>query len=398
MSKINISFNDKIIEVDEQSLHEAKQTIAQVLSSTMNGTGAVINFGGINYNIDLTKLSAAEDIFAAYLDSIGEEIVEDGELEGSGSEFYTLAPTALTFRSTEPLSEFSEVQINGVTVDPSNYTLEEGSTIVTLPIDYLKTLNVGSYEVAVVSANKAPKGNFSVKAPELNEHGFYYNQPYTAWVDMLSAKLVFFVRNDGTADTIFPEYGNTETVTYVIDGDNVVFTSSTGDYHCTISADGSEIYCNEFATTFVLDDESVVADEDYIYIYIESLGGYVVQVIDKTKSEYAPIRTGINGMQTVALAAVAFENNVNLITAPELPDSLLAIYDEAFDGCENLTSVTISANITTIGYSVFSNCTSLTRIAFNGTMAQWNTVTKCDGWNYRVPATYVQCTDGTVAL
>ena len=41
-------------------------------------------------------------------------------LEGTGAEYYTLAPTALSFRSTAPLNEFQEVKVNGETVDPSN--------------------------------------------------------------------------------------------------------------------------------------------------------------------------------------------------------------------------------------------------------------------------------------
>jgi hypothetical protein len=110
---------------------------------------------------------------------LSNSLVEE-RLEGDGAEYYTLAPTALSFRSTAPLNEFQSVQINSVTVDPSNYTLEEGSTIVTFPIDYLKTLNRGNYEVTIASENKTVKGEFNVAAPDLNKLGFYYNQPYCA--------------------------------------------------------------------------------------------------------------------------------------------------------------------------------------------------------------------------
>jgi hypothetical protein len=102
-----------------------------------------------------------------------------GHLEGDGQEFYTIAPSTLSFRSSAPLNEFQDVQINGQTVDPSNYTLEEGSTIVKLSIDYLNTLTAGNHKIAVVSNNQTATGAFTVKAPELNEYGFYYNQPYT---------------------------------------------------------------------------------------------------------------------------------------------------------------------------------------------------------------------------
>jgi hypothetical protein len=77
-----------------------------------------------------------------------------------------MAPSTLSFRSTAPLNELQDVQINGQTVDPANYELEEGSTIVKLKHDYLSTLDIGKYEVSVVSDSKIVKGDFTVTAPE----------------------------------------------------------------------------------------------------------------------------------------------------------------------------------------------------------------------------------------
>ena len=86
--------------------------------------------------MDLITLAMAKK----YANELVYGVVE--ALGGSGSEYYTVAPSALSFRSTAPLDDFQEVQINGEIVDPSNYTLEEGSTIVKLSSDYLKTLVV----------------------------------------------------------------------------------------------------------------------------------------------------------------------------------------------------------------------------------------------------------------
>ncbi|MBQ2005988.1 MAG: hypothetical protein II205_00290, partial [Bacteroidales bacterium] len=180
MAKTNIVFNNTSYQIDESSLYASTADLRTHLSTTMSGTGATIDFGGVSYNIDAAKLSAEENKFAAYLSTIGGSVPDTPEqerLEGDGAEYYTLAPTALSFRSTAPLNEFQEVKVNGEVVDPSNYTLEEGSTIVTLSIDYLKTLDIGSYEVDIVSDSKTVKGGFTVAAPELNEYGFYYNQP-----------------------------------------------------------------------------------------------------------------------------------------------------------------------------------------------------------------------------
>ena len=323
----------------------------------------------------------------------------DETLEGDGQEFHKFAPTALSFRSTAPLNELQEVQINGVTVDPSNYTLEEGSTIVTFPIDYLKTLDVDNYEITVVSDSKSAKGGFTVVEPELNEHGFYYNQPYTAYVAMFGENESFFIRDDGTMDIVGTPSGDVSPATYSVNGNNITVVSPiAGTLTGTISSDGTEIFCNELQTAFKLGNDSIVSDEDYIYIYKEDLGGYEVKAIDKTKSEYGVIKTGINGYDTVKLAGGTFVNNVNIVTAPKIPNGVVTIDNQAFQGCTSLESIIIPSSVTSMGGNAFGWCTSLKNIVFEGTAEQWNAITKDMNWNILVPATEVTCSDGTVAL
>ena len=45
-----------------------------------------------------------------------------------------------------------------------------------------------------------------------------------------------------------------------------------------------------------------------------------------------------------------------------MPESVIAIDDEAFSGCSNLTSVVIGENVSTIGSYAFSSCSSLTSV------------------------------------
>lgn len=285
---------------------------------------------------------------------------EEERLEGDGAEFYLLAPTALSFRSTAPLYEFQEVQIDGVTVDPANYTLTEGSTIVTFPIDYLKTLNVGSYEVTVASDSKSGKGNFTVAAPELNEHSFYYNQPYSAYVDYFGSTCIFFIREDGTLDAFVG--GDTEICTYTVNGNSMtVMTSGLGELHCAISEDG--IYCTEINSTFTLDNENVVADKDYLYIWNEELGGYEVVAIDKTKASYGEIKMNINGRPTKGIGQGAFYG-CNSLTHVVIPYGITTIGQEAFYGCGGLESLVISESVADIGESAFAECGMLSEITF----------------------------------
>ena len=72
------------------------------------------------------------------------------------------------------------------------------------------------------------------------------------------------------------------------------------------------------------------------------------------------------------------------------------IGDEAFRGCYSLTSIEIPNGVTSIGDDAFYGCDSLTSITYNGTVSEWNAISKDEHWDST--ADYiVYCTDGTVA-
>ena len=98
-----------------------------------------------------------------------------------------------------------------------------------------------------------------------------------------------------------------------------------------------------------------------------------------------------------SIGGYAFRYRSNL-TSITIPNSVTSIGDEAFDYCESLTSIAIPNSVTSIGGMAFGYCSSLNSITYEGTQEQWNAVTKGSSWNGGVPATYVQCKDGQVAL
>lgn len=68
------------------------------------------------------------------------------------------------FRSNADFSKFVKVQVDGADVDAKNYTVKEGSTIVTLKASYLKELSVGTHTLTIVSDDGEATTTFTVKA------------------------------------------------------------------------------------------------------------------------------------------------------------------------------------------------------------------------------------------
>ena len=70
----------------------------------------------------------------------------------------------LSFTSSADFADFVKVQVDGKDLDASNYTVKEGSTIVTLKAEYLETLSVGKHTLAVVSETGTAETEFTIKA------------------------------------------------------------------------------------------------------------------------------------------------------------------------------------------------------------------------------------------
>lgn len=75
----------------------------------------------------------------------------------------------LTFTSNAAYKYFQKVQVDGKDLDVSNYTVKEGSTIVTLKAEYLETLSVGKHTLAIVSETGTATTEFTVKAAAVTD-------------------------------------------------------------------------------------------------------------------------------------------------------------------------------------------------------------------------------------
>lgn len=87
-------------------------------------------------------------------------------IEGANGKWQKGSEGGLPFTSNAAFADFLMVQVDGKDVDASNYTVKEGSTIVTLNASYLETLSAGKHTLAIVSDTGTAETEFTVVAAE----------------------------------------------------------------------------------------------------------------------------------------------------------------------------------------------------------------------------------------
>lgn len=131
---------------------------------TINGAESyeMSDFNGPNQVMFYAKVKPVKE------ESKTEEKTEENNskvLNGGNQEFTPSATAKLQFRFDIPFNEFKEsgkVYIDGKLVDSANYTLSEGSTIVTFTSNYSSSLAAGNHTIRMVSANNDVSTDFKV--------------------------------------------------------------------------------------------------------------------------------------------------------------------------------------------------------------------------------------------
>ncbi len=85
-------------------------------------------------------------------------------IEGKGQSITAGDKKELTFKSNAAFSDFIRVELDGKTLDEKNYTVKEGSTVVTLKADYVATLSASEHTIGIVSTNGTATTTFTVNA------------------------------------------------------------------------------------------------------------------------------------------------------------------------------------------------------------------------------------------
>ena len=92
-------------------------------------------------------------------------------IEGAGSAWTQNTNGTVVIRGNGEFSRFHAVKVDGKVIDPANYEKKEGSTIITLKAEYLKTLAIGSHTFAIVWNNGIAGTNFTVVANTPADNG-----------------------------------------------------------------------------------------------------------------------------------------------------------------------------------------------------------------------------------
>lgn len=83
-------------------------------------------------------------------------------IEGKGQSITAGEKKELTFTSNAAFSDFIRVELDSKTLDAKNYTVKEGSTVVTLKADYVSTLSAGEHTIGIVSESGTATTTFTV--------------------------------------------------------------------------------------------------------------------------------------------------------------------------------------------------------------------------------------------
>ena len=207
----------------------------------------------------------------------------------------------------------------------------------------------------------------SYKDTYVSALGHSYGEPSWDWSeDYTNATATFTCTNDS-------EHVNTLTaiVTDKVTTPATCTTDGEKDYTATVTFN-NQTYTDVKTVTVEKTGHSISGNScvncgqpasEGLDMVLISEGEYTVSGIGTCTDTEILIPTTYNGLPVVSVEASAFLNNT-AITSVVLPDGITSIGENAFNGCESLTSVTFGKNsqLSSIGPGAFNYCYSLESI------------------------------------
>ena len=122
-----------------------------------------VTYNGYKYRCVLSNSAGAVTTDIATLTVTEKVTTIDYEiLDGANSSWTQNTDGNIVIRGNGEIAKFVSVKVDGKVVDADNYTVTEGSTIITLKPDYLKTLSKGSHTFEIVWTDGSAGTSFVV--------------------------------------------------------------------------------------------------------------------------------------------------------------------------------------------------------------------------------------------
>ncbi len=129
---------------------------------TLKVDGVAVTANGNSYTFG--SVNADHTIEVTFKQEAGSAVAVYQILNGADSSWTSGSSAGLTIRGDGAFSKFTGVKVDGNLLDRSNYTAEEGSTIITLKADYLNTLSAGNHTVEILWTDGLAVTAFTINA------------------------------------------------------------------------------------------------------------------------------------------------------------------------------------------------------------------------------------------
>ena len=156
---------------------------------------------------------------------------------------------------------------------------------------------------------------------------------------------------------------------------------------------GSNVFADAYEGQSLSEDKAVDAERLFGYIFgtEEYVGGSKISqtfnaIEGNVSTYYVPmtLRTiTIAPKDNYQIPMYAF-SGLTLVTKINLTDKVTAIGERAFYNANCFDELKVPASVTNIYKGAFENFSTLTKVDFNGTSAQWELVVKATDWNLGV--------------
>lgn len=131
------------------------------------------------------------------------------------------------------------------------------------------------------------------------------------------------------------------------------------------------------------------AGNDTNLVLPESYNGDQYEIHNSAFSERKDLTSVTISSGVTSIGNLAFYNCSNL-TNVIIGNSVTSIGNSAFSNCTNLTSIAIPDSVTSIGYNAFGNCSNLTSVTFVNTSGWWYTDNATATSGTGISATYLE--------